>query len=100
MHDDHFPIDCPDAEWLEEVGKRGWVVLSKDKLIRKRNVEKYALINANVATFILTSGNLTGEQMGEALVKAHKKMIRIVENYQRPFIVTVTRDGRCKKMKI
>jgi len=30
VHDDHFPQTTPDVEWLAEVGRRGWVVLSKD----------------------------------------------------------------------
>jgi predicted nuclease of predicted toxin-antitoxin system len=98
--EDHFPVNCPDTEWLMEAGKQGWVVLSKDKRIRRRNIEKQALIDANVAAFILTSGNLTGEQMGEALVKAHNRMIRFIEKHPRPFIATVTRDGRVVKMEI
>lgn len=28
---DHFPRDSPDSEGLETVGKRGWIVLTKDK---------------------------------------------------------------------
>ncbi|WP_437796354.1 hypothetical protein [Sorangium sp. So ce693] len=30
-HDDHFAQNTPDAEWLVEIGRRGWVVLTKDK---------------------------------------------------------------------
>jgi uncharacterized protein with PIN domain len=36
LHDDHFKDDTPDEKWLEEVGKKGWVVLTKDKAIRKK----------------------------------------------------------------
>lgn len=30
IHDRHFPQDAKDTEWLPEVGRRGWVVLTKD----------------------------------------------------------------------
>jgi hypothetical protein len=38
-HDEHFAADTPDADWLSEVGKRGWVVLTKDKEIRRNQLE-------------------------------------------------------------
>ncbi|MEZ5614602.1 MAG: hypothetical protein R3E35_05245 [Rhodocyclaceae bacterium] len=34
VHDNHFPQTTPDVDWLAEVGRRGWVVLSKDDRIR------------------------------------------------------------------
>ena len=30
IHDDHFSQNVEDVDWLPEVGKRGWVVLTKD----------------------------------------------------------------------
>lgn len=53
---DHFPSGTPDEIWLPEIGKRAWVVLSKDKWIRRRKIEKEALKNAHVTAFVLTSG--------------------------------------------
>ena len=34
IHDDHFAPDAKDEAWLAEVGKRGWIVLTKDDRIR------------------------------------------------------------------
>lgn len=42
----------------------GWVVLTKDKQIRRRTLELKALTEAGVAAFVLTAGNLRGEEMG------------------------------------
>lgn len=33
-HADHFPPDCPDEDWLAEVGKREWVALTHNLRIR------------------------------------------------------------------
>lgn len=43
VHDDHFPQTTPDVDWLAEVGRRGWVVLSKDERIRRNRIEREAL---------------------------------------------------------
>ncbi len=48
IHDDYFPANARDEEWLRVVGQRGWVVLTKDKMIRYRGPELAALINAGV----------------------------------------------------
>jgi len=93
---DHFPKGTQDTVWLTEVGKRGWVVLSKDKMIRKRRLEREALLNANVAAFILTSANLTGEEMGRIFVRARSRMLEFLCKYPRPFMAAVTRDGKVK----
>jgi len=96
IHSDHFRGDAPDTEWLAEVGKRDWVVLTKDVQIRRRHLERNALLNAGVAAFILTSGNLKGEEMGEIFVRARNRMLKFLTKYPRPFIATVTKSGEVK----
>ena len=59
IHTDHFAENELDEVWLREVGRHGWIVLTKDKNIRHRVLELSALITARVSAFILTSGNLT-----------------------------------------
>jgi predicted nuclease of predicted toxin-antitoxin system len=93
IHDLHFSPDARDDDWLQEVGRRGWVVLTKDKHIRRRATELAALRNARVSAFVLTSGNLTGEEMAAAFVRALKRMRRVAAQNRPPFIATVTRDG-------
>src|SRR6266851_9832119 len=62
-HDDLYPQDTKDPVWLRGVGKQGWVVLTKDKRIRHRNLELEALMNAKVRAFVLASkGDLQGQE--------------------------------------
>ncbi|MDF5733078.1 MAG: hypothetical protein PUP92_35095 [Rhizonema sp. PD38] len=70
IHDDHFQKGAEDVDWLPEVGKRGWVVLTKDARSGKRTSEKIAVASARVKMFALASQNLSGEQMSEAFLKA------------------------------
>jgi len=93
VHNDHFLQDAKDEVWLPEVGKRGWVVLTKDDRIRYRPTELAAVIDAHVALFALASGNLNGEEMAQAFVAALPRMTRVLAKYRPPFIAKVTRSG-------
>lgn len=63
VHDDEFEPDARDVDWLREVGRRGWVVLTKDARIRTNALERGALLSANVAAFMLGRGDMTGPRM-------------------------------------
>lgn len=90
---DHFPQDTADIDWLPEVGRKGWVILSKDKNLRHNHIELVALLRSGAASFILTSGNFTGEEMAEAFVQALPQIRRILNKLQPPFVATVSKLG-------
>lgn len=93
IHDDHFPPDAKDEDWLTEAGRRGWIVLTKDHRVRYRHVERLALMKAGVAAFILTSGDLQGEEMAQAFVKALPRINRFLQQHKKPFIAKIAKDG-------
>lgn len=95
-HDDHFARDTPDEDWLRQVGRRGWVVLTKDKDIRRNELERRALVGANVACFMLGHGNLSGPRMGEVFVGALPLMRRALRRFSTPVVATVTVAGRVR----
>ena len=92
-HSKHFPSDAPDRDWLLEVGRRGWAVVTQDDRIRYRNAERTAARAANVALFIFTGKRMRGSEIGTALAGALKKMTRLVRKHKPPFIARVTRTG-------
>lgn len=97
VHDDHFPADASDADWLRVVGQRGWIVLTKDERIRHRPLERAALLDAGVRAFVLTAQRMSGADMGQAFVRARRAMEHLLHRRrQRPFIATVTRHGRVR----
>ncbi len=63
IHDDHFSKDALDTDWIVEVGKRKWIVLTKDAKISKNQLERLAIASAKVKMFILASQRLSGPQM-------------------------------------
>lgn len=42
-HTEHFARSVADDVWLTEAGKNGWIVLTRDKRIRYRQLERLAL---------------------------------------------------------
>ena len=92
----HFAAGTSDEEWLTDVGSRGWVVLTKDQRIRRRQAEFRTLLAANVAAFVLTSGNLTGSAMGQAFVLAYPRIRKMLRDYDLPFVAAVDAAGKTK----
>lgn len=99
IHDDHFPQDTGDITWLTEVGKHGWIVLSKDERIRHHPLELYALKEANVGAFFLTSKGVSGEEMAQIFVKAMPLILNACSSNKTPFIFLVYKDGKIAKIK-
>jgi predicted nuclease of predicted toxin-antitoxin system len=93
LHRDFFAPDCPDVEWLPEVTNNKWVVLTKDKGIRRRPIERQALLIPNARSFILTAGDMTGEEIADTFIRHLNRIQRIAKNEKPPFIATVTKDG-------
>ena len=67
VHDDHFPPDANDEEWLAKVGDRGWIVLTKDRKFHNRVLEIAAIANSRVRVFKLTAANIQGQEMAAIL---------------------------------
>ena len=89
---DTFGTGRPDADWLPLVGERKWVLVTKDKNIRKRRIEQQALKQAGVRAFVLTGHTLTGEEQVQVLKEALPAMIRLLWKQRRSayFIARVT----------
>jgi hypothetical protein len=92
-HDTVFEPDTADVTWLAEVGKRGWLVLTKDARIRTNHLEREALFSSDVAAFMLGRGDLRGADMAAAFVKALPRMKTALRRWKRPLIAAVLADG-------
>ncbi|KYF79985.1 hypothetical protein BE17_24600 [Sorangium cellulosum] len=92
-HDDHFAQNTADAEWLVEIGRRGWVVLTKDKNIRSNHLEHVALVQANVACFMLGRGDLTAAAMGKIFVEALPVIKRALRRFDVPLAASLSARG-------
>ena len=91
LHREFFADDEKDEIWLPDVAQRGWIILTRDKWIRRRPLEKQALIASGARAFVLTSGNLRGREMADILVKHIGRMERLARVTKPPFIFAVTK---------
>jgi 5S rRNA maturation endonuclease (ribonuclease M5) len=99
IHDDHFGKNTQDVDWIPEIGKRGWVILTKDARIGKNKIERLAVADARVRMFVLVSQNLSGADMANILLKAIPEMQKFILKNIAPFIAKVDRDSKVKVWK-
>jgi hypothetical protein len=93
LHHELFPAGTDDAAWLSALASRpDLVVLTKDTRIRRRTLERDALIAAKLRVFALSSGNLSGADQAAALVRALGRIRRLARQ-PGPFIARVTATG-------
>ena len=88
-----FAEDSADVDWLPVVAEKGWAILTKDKRIRRRALEREAITQSGAGAFILAAAGLGGDAIAEALALALPRMIRIWNTRARPFIATVNARG-------
>ena len=88
-----FPEGTRDADWLPVVGQHGWIVLTKDRHIRRRELEIQAFVRARVRAFVLTAADLTGPEQAAVFVRALPKMLRICQSSHGPLIGAVGSKG-------
>ena len=93
LHKNLFEPDAPDAEWLPTVVRKKWVILTRDDRIRRRPIEREALLIPGARSFVLTAGNMTGQEMANLFIRHVNRIQRIAKNEKPPFIARVTRDG-------
>lgn len=93
IHDAHFKRDEEDRVWLKEVGRCGWVVLTKDQRLRYRPLEIAALRASNARVFVLTAGNLRGQEIAVLFRDALPAITRILNRRSGPFVARVSKSG-------
>lgn len=62
VHQDHFAQDAADVDWMPEVARRGWPIISPDIRISRDRLEVEAIMTSGAAVFCLAGGHLTGEE--------------------------------------
>ncbi len=97
LHRDRFSPGTDDLVWLSALHERraDWIVLTKDKQIRKRPLEKLALMSAGLRVFALTAGELGTDAQVDAFMTGLRRICRI-SRLPGPYIARVTAGGDVK----
>lgn len=89
-HADHFAHDTPDADWLAEIGTRGWIVLTHDQRIRYRPNEIAAVRAAGIGLLVLF-GKGTSAELAATFVNSLRRINAFLDTQDPPFIAKVHR---------
>jgi hypothetical protein len=92
QHDDHFGPETLDEEWIGEIGRRGWVAVTRDARIRYSPLALGVLMECGTQLFVLV-GKLTTAEAAETFLKWREDIASTVRNEREPFIAKVRRDG-------
>ena len=82
----------PDVEFLPIIGERRWVLITKDKRIRKNQLEVQTILNSDVRAFVVTATRLNHEQIGQLILRVMSKIIRL-SRQRGPFVYNITATG-------
>lgn len=96
-HRDHFAPACSDEEWLEAVGKRGWIAITHDTRIRYKPNELAAIVRHRVALLIVI-GKAPFPVLAENFVATAPKILAFLARYQPPLIAKVYRPSPSELM--
>lgn len=94
-----FRHDMNDDEWLEIVGKKGWIVFSHDRKFHSETVEAAAVKQFGVGCFYLCGANATTWEKLEYFVRAYPRVRDIVNKESGPYIYDISERGRIKKIE-
>jgi hypothetical protein len=90
-HDDHFGQLTPDPEWIGEIGRHGWVALTRDARIRYSPLAVATLMESGARLFVIV-GRLTTEEASAIFLRQQKRVERLLRKESKPFIGKIRRD--------
>ncbi len=88
-----FPEDSADIEWLQYVGEKGLVLITRDERVRWNPAEIAAIKKFKVATFFLGGKNLDGCRLIQQVVRNWPRIKEYSGNNQPPFAIRIPPTG-------
>jgi hypothetical protein len=87
-HRDHFAPECPDEDWLAEVGRRDWIALTHNARIRYTPNELAAVIRHRVRLLVIV-GKAPFPVLAASFVATSKRIEAFLEGVSPPIIAKV-----------
>jgi PIN like domain len=98
VHIEHFEQNAPDTEWIPEVGRREWVLITKDQNIRRNPLERAAYQAAKLRGFVVTGKDMSGPELADLLVRSLPGMVRRAAGRRGPLLFSISRGGVFSKL--
>jgi predicted nuclease of predicted toxin-antitoxin system len=88
-----FKEDSPDIEWLQYIGEKGLILITRDERVRWNPAEIAAINKFKVATFFLRRKSLNRCKLVQQVVKNWPRIKELSRNTQPPFAYRVPPIG-------
>jgi hypothetical protein len=89
-HDDLFPPDCPDEQWLAHIGKSRWLALTHTARIRYIPHERDAVIRHRVSLLGVV-GKAPLKELAENFIATMPRITEFLARHRAPLIAKVYR---------
>jgi len=91
-HQDHFADDASDEEWLEAIGKKGWVAVTHNLRIRYMPNELAAVILHRVSLLVVI-GKAPLPELAASFVETMSEIEVFLARQKQPFIAKIYRPS-------
>jgi hypothetical protein len=98
IHDTYFGQTTFDDQWLPEVGRRGWRVLTQDPKFLSNESEKQALIDYGVGCFVLVVDQLSRWEKMRLIAKVWDQIEEVTRGEEPPYIYRITKSGEMRRL--
>jgi len=95
-----FTQETPDDQWLQDIGQRGWIVITQDRKLHRSPTQLAAMKAHRVGCFYLSCANDTKWRTFLLLAKALEELLRMAAETPRPFAFSVHRDGKVARVSL
>jgi len=93
LYREYLADNVDDVTWMRFAASRGWIAITRDKAIRRSPLEIHALRAAGLGAFFVSSGQITGDEIRDRLLKFLPAMVTYSRGTNRPFLATLTSKG-------
>ncbi len=79
VHADHFPEantkpEESDADWIQDVTGRGWVIFTRNGNIRNNPLERRTFINSGARVFNIRNAGASAPEVAKCIERAKKRI--------------------------
>lgn len=92
-HHTLFEHDTPDEVWLKHAGDARWIVITRDKRIRRRPNEIRAFVENRVIAFFLAAGDASAQDTALLVTKLHRRIVGRARSAHPPAMFSITMGG-------
>lgn len=90
---DKFAQDTPDVEWLEYIGRNGYVLITRDQRVRWNPAEKGAIRKHRVGVFFLGGREQSSWQIIQQVIRNWHRIKEYAEKERPPYGFLVPPKG-------